>query len=157
MIAPDIETAVLPSLAGAGARPPRWCCPSRGAGISTECGIPRLSLSRRAVDAEPADYQFDEFLASKGGCVRKAWRRRFAMEQDRFAAAKPGRGHLAVASLYRAGKAPAVGDAETSTIFTRALEFQRNTSSSCTANTTYALLPFVRQALRAAMGFKATI
>ena len=29
------------------------------------------------------------------------------MEQE-FAAAKPGRGHLALASLYRAGKAPAV-------------------------------------------------
>jgi NAD-dependent deacetylase len=34
----------------------------------------------------------------------EAWRRRFAMEQY-FAAARPGRGHLALASLYRAGKA----------------------------------------------------
>jgi NAD-dependent deacetylase len=37
----------------------------------------------------------------------ESWRRRFAMEEQ-FAAAKPGRGHRAIASLYRAGKAPAV-------------------------------------------------
>src|SRR6185437_6598936 len=37
----------------------------------------------------------------------EAWRRRFAM-QPTFAAAKPGRGHLALASLYRVGKIPAV-------------------------------------------------
>ena len=37
----------------------------------------------------------------------EAWRRRFAMEQN-FAAAKPGRGHRALASLYRAGKSPAL-------------------------------------------------
>jgi NAD-dependent protein deacetylase/lipoamidase len=35
----------------------------------------------------------------------EAWRRRFAM-QDNFSKARPGRGHLALASLYHAGKAP---------------------------------------------------
>src|SRR5262249_58805180 len=35
------------------------------------------------------------------------WRRRFAMDTQ-FSAARPGRGHLALASFYRAGKAPAV-------------------------------------------------
>jgi len=35
----------------------------------------------------------------------EAWRRRFAMEEN-FAHAKPGRGHQALASLYRAGKIP---------------------------------------------------
>ena len=35
----------------------------------------------------------------------ESWRRRFAME-DSFGGAKPGRGHLALASLYRAGKVP---------------------------------------------------
>jgi NAD-dependent deacetylase len=49
---------------------------------------------------------YDEFLASRE-MRAEAWRRRFAMEQE-FAGAKPGRGHLALASLYRAGKAPAV-------------------------------------------------
>jgi NAD-dependent deacetylase len=37
----------------------------------------------------------------------ESWRRRFAMEKN-FAAAKPGRGHRAFASLYRAGKVPAL-------------------------------------------------
>ena len=37
----------------------------------------------------------------------EAWRRRFAMDTH-FASAKPGRGHLALASLYRSGKVPAV-------------------------------------------------
>ena len=37
----------------------------------------------------------------------KSWRRRFAMS-DEFGDAKPGRGHRALASLYRAGKVPAV-------------------------------------------------
>jgi NAD-dependent protein deacetylase/lipoamidase len=35
----------------------------------------------------------------------EAWRRRFAME-EKFAQAKPGRGHRALASLYRSGKSP---------------------------------------------------
>jgi NAD-dependent deacetylase len=35
----------------------------------------------------------------------EAWRRRFGME-DKFGGAKPGRGHRALASLYRAGKVP---------------------------------------------------
>jgi NAD-dependent deacetylase len=37
----------------------------------------------------------------------EAWRRRFVMEEN-FGGAKPGRGHLALASLYRVGKVPAV-------------------------------------------------
>jgi NAD-dependent protein deacetylases, SIR2 family len=35
----------------------------------------------------------------------EAWRRRFAME-EKFTQAKPGRGHRALASLYRSGKSP---------------------------------------------------
>ena len=35
----------------------------------------------------------------------ESWRRRFAME-DQFGGARPGRGHLALASLYRARKVP---------------------------------------------------
>jgi NAD-dependent deacetylase len=37
----------------------------------------------------------------------ESWRRRFAMAEH-FGAARPGRGHQALASLYRAGKTPAV-------------------------------------------------
>jgi NAD-dependent deacetylase len=49
---------------------------------------------------------FEEFVASSEA-RDEAWRRRFAMEPT-FAAAKPGRGHRALASLYRAGKIPAI-------------------------------------------------
>jgi NAD-dependent deacetylase len=49
---------------------------------------------------------FDEFVASQEA-RDEAWRRRFAM-QATFDEAKPGRGHRALASLYRAGKIPAV-------------------------------------------------
>ena len=49
---------------------------------------------------------FDEFLASQEA-RNESWRRRFAMS-DQFGDAKPGRGHRALASLYRAGKVPAV-------------------------------------------------
>ena len=37
----------------------------------------------------------------------ESWRRRFAMEEQ-FGGAKPGRGHRALASLYKAGKVPGV-------------------------------------------------
>src|SRR5262249_13824321 len=49
---------------------------------------------------------FDEFLASREA-RDESWRRRFAM-QAQFAPAQPGRGHRALASLYRSGKARAV-------------------------------------------------
>jgi NAD-dependent deacetylase len=47
---------------------------------------------------------FDEFLAMQE-MRDESWRRRFAME-DNFSSAAPGRGHRALASLYRAGKIP---------------------------------------------------
>ena len=62
----------------------------------------------------------------------EAWRRRFAM-QDHFTTAKPGRGHLALASLYRAGKVPARGDAEYRQPASGFRRRGRTTSSNCTA------------------------
>jgi len=79
--------------------------PFTGAGISTECGIPDFR-SPGGLWARNRPIPFDEFVASQEA-RDEAWRRRFAMEPT-FATAKPGRGHCALASLYRAGKVPAV-------------------------------------------------
>jgi NAD-dependent deacetylase len=103
MIAPDLETAIdhLQELVEAA----RVIAPFTGAGISTECGIPDFR-SPGGLWTKSKPIPFDEFVASQE-MRDEAWRRRFAMEAQ-FSAAKPGRGHLALASLYRAGKVPAV-------------------------------------------------
>jgi NAD-dependent deacetylase len=103
MIAPDVDTAVarLRGLIGAA----KVVLPFTGAGISTECGIPDFR-SPGGLWTRYAPIQFEDFLASREKRA-EAWRRRFAMERE-FADAKPGRGHRALASLYRAGKVRAV-------------------------------------------------
>ena len=103
MIAPDRQTAIgrLKELVDAA----EAIVPFTGAGISTESGIPDFR-SPGGLWSKTKPIPFDQFLAS-ADMRNEAWRRRFAMEQH-FAPAKPGRGHRALASLYRAGKVPAV-------------------------------------------------
>lgn len=103
MIAPDLETgadrlAVLIERSTA-------IVPFTGAGISTECGIPDFR-SPGGLWTKHAPIPFDQFLASQDA-RDESWRRRFAMDET-LTKAKPGRGHRALASLYRAGKLPGV-------------------------------------------------
>ena len=103
MIAPDVETGIArlrDLIDGA-----QVVVPFTGAGISTECGIPDFR-SPGGIWTKNRPIPFDEFLASQE-MRNEAWRRRFAMEEH-FGKARPGRGHLALASLYRFGKAPGV-------------------------------------------------
>ena len=101
MIASDLDTAVnsLRDLIEDAQR----IVPFTGAGISTECGIPDFR-SPDGIWTKNQPIPFDAFMASQH-MRDEAWRRRFAME-DKFAGAKPGRGHRALASLYRADKIP---------------------------------------------------
>lgn len=103
MIAPDLKTAIaqLGDLIDAAS----MVVPFTGAGISTECGIPDFR-SPGGYWTKNRPIPFDEFLASQEA-RDETWRRRFAI-QDQFGGAQPGRGHRALASLYRRGKAPGV-------------------------------------------------
>jgi NAD-dependent deacetylase len=103
MLAPDLATAVtrLRELIDDA----DVIQPFTGAGISTECGIPDFR-SPGGLWSKMQPIPFDQFMAS-ADMRDEAWRRRFVMDEH-FATAKPGRGHLALASLYRSGKVPAV-------------------------------------------------
>jgi NAD-dependent deacetylase len=103
MIAPDVKTAIarLHELIDEAS----VIVPFTGAGISTECGIPDFR-SPGGIWTKMRPIDFSDFLASQE-MRDESWRRRFAMEES-FGGAKPGRGHKALASLYRAGKSPGV-------------------------------------------------
>jgi NAD-dependent protein deacetylase/lipoamidase len=101
MIAEDVSTAVkaLHELIAQS----RAVVPFTGAGISTECGIPDFR-SPGGIWTRMRPIDFSDFIASQDA-RDESWRRRFAM-QEQFGAARPGRGHQALASLYRGGKSP---------------------------------------------------
>ena len=103
MIAPDLETAIdrLQKLVEKADSVVAFT----GAGISTECGIPDFR-SPGGIWTKMRPIEFDDFLASQE-MRNESWRRRFAMEEQ-FGGAKPGRGHLALASLYKTRKLRAV-------------------------------------------------
>src|SRR5438128_6132216 len=103
MIASDLETGIarLRKLTESS----RVIVPFTGAGISTECGIPDFR-SPGGIWTKMRPIDFSDFLASQEA-RDESWRRRFAME-DSFGGAAPGRGHKALASLYRSGKSPGV-------------------------------------------------
>jgi len=103
MTAPDVTTAIdrLRALVDEAS----VIVPFTGAGISTECGIPDFR-SPGGIWTRMRPIDFSDFLASQEA-RDESWRRRFAM-QEQFGGARPGRGHQALASLYRAGKSPGV-------------------------------------------------
>jgi NAD-dependent deacetylase len=103
MIASDLRSGV--ELLGDMIAGASTIAPFTGAGISTECGIPDFR-SPGGLWTRNRPIPFDEFVASQEA-RDEAWRRRFAMEPT-FAAARPGRGHRALAQLYRVGKVPAI-------------------------------------------------
>lgn len=76
-----------------------------GAGISTECGVPDF----RSKDSPWVRYKPIEFGVFMRDILMReeAWRRKFALD-DIYAAAKPGRGHYALANLVQRGKITAV-------------------------------------------------
>jgi NAD-dependent deacetylase len=103
MIASDLRSGI--EMLGDIIAEARTIVPFTGAGISTECGIPDFR-SPGGLWTRNRPIPFGEFAASQDA-RDEAWRRRFAMEPT-FAAARPGRGHRALASLYKAGKVPSI-------------------------------------------------
>jgi NAD-dependent deacetylase len=155
MIAPDLSTAVrrLRELVGDA----EVIVPFTGAGISTECGIPDFR-SPGGIWTKMRPIDFSDFLASQEA-RDESWRRRFAMEES-FGGATPGRGHKALASLYRAGRSPGVVTQNIDNLHQASgippehvVELHGNTTyATCLDCATRYELPWVKQHYEAASG-----
>ena len=155
MIAPDVQsaTAALRDLVDDAS----VIVPFTGAGISTECGIPDFR-SPGGIWTRMRPIDFSDFLASQEA-RDESWRRRFAMEEQ-FGGAVPGRGHRALASLYRAGKSPGVVTQNIDNLHQASgiapehvVELHGNTTyATCLDCTARYELPWVRQRFEAANG-----
>lgn len=133
MIAPNVESAIAQlrdMVEAAGV-----VVPFTGAGISTECGIPDFR-SPGGLWEKYKPVHFSDFLAS-AEMRAESWRRRFAMEAS-FSTATPGCGHLALASLHRCGKIPAVITQNIDSLH-QASGFAEHDVVELHGNTTYAL------------------
>ena len=97
----DAEVAALTRLIGGARRAVVFT----GAGISTESGIPDFR-SPGGIWTRMAPIDFGDFIASEAA-RRESWRRRFALDEV-LRAARPNRGHRAVAELVRRGTVSAV-------------------------------------------------
>jgi NAD-dependent deacetylase len=155
MIAPDLDTAI--ARLGQMIHEASSIVPFTGAGISTECGIPDFR-SPGGLWTKHRPIPFDEFLGSQEA-RNESWRRRFAMSEQ-FGDARPGRGHRALASLYRVGKVPAVVTQNIDNLH-QASGIAPEHVVELHGNTTYAAcldcaaryeLPWVRQRMDAANG-----
>ena len=155
MIASDLETSI--DRLGELIAKANVVVPFTGAGISTECGIPDFR-SPGGIWTKMRPIEFGDFLASQE-MRNESWRRRFAMEEQ-FGGAKPGRGHRALASLYRAGKVPAIVTQNIDNLH-QASGFAEADVVELHGNTTFATcldcanrykLPWVRQRMERANG-----
>src|SRR6516225_4707854 len=155
MLAPDLDSAMarLKEMVEAA----RVIVPFTGAGISTECGIPDFR-SPGGIWTKNRPIPFEGFLASQDA-RNESWRRRFVMG-DEFGHALPGRGHRALASLYRAGKIPSFVTQNIDTLH-QASGIAADFVVELHGNTTYALcldcakryeLVWVRQRMEAGNG-----
>src|ERR1700751_3694547 len=102
-IAPDLAAAI--AQLGKMIHAAGTVVPFTGAGISTECGIPDFR-SPGGLWTKNKPIPFDEFLASQE--ARNESGRRLFPRADELGDPRRGRGPRARASLYRAGKVPAV-------------------------------------------------
>src|SRR5215467_14491501 len=155
MIAPELQTGIrrLHEMVEEAA----VVVPSTGAGISTECGIPDFR-SPGGIWTKMRPIEFSDFLASQE-MRDESWRRRFAMEEQ-FGGARPGRGHRALASLYKARKVPGIITQNIDNLH-QASGFAPEDVVELHGNTTYAIclgcsaryeLPWVRERFEAAQG-----